>query len=55
MPVNQAAMAAMKKQYGDEKGERVYYASVNAGKIKEDRPRIKRALEGLIELKRRRT
>ena len=26
MPVNQKKMAAMKKTYGPEKGERVYYA-----------------------------
>jgi hypothetical protein len=26
-------MAAMKKQYGEEKGEQVFYASKNAGKI----------------------
>ncbi len=27
-------MAAMKKEYGDEKGERVFYASANKGKIR---------------------
>ena len=27
------ALAAMKKTYGPEKGERVFYASVNAGKF----------------------
>ena len=27
-------LAAMKKQYGSEKGEQVFYASANAGKIK---------------------
>lgn len=39
-------MAAMKEQYGSEKGERVFYASKNAGKISgvEDRHR-KRAVE----------
>ena len=26
--------ASMKKQYGKERGERVFYASVNKGKIK---------------------
>jgi len=26
-------MAAMKKEYGDKKGEEVFYASSNAGKI----------------------
>ena len=30
----QTILASMKKQYGDEKGERVFYASINAGKIK---------------------
>jgi hypothetical protein len=25
-------MAAMKKQYGEEKGERVFYSSINKGK-----------------------
>lgn len=29
----QKIMAAMKKQYGDKKGESVFYASVNDGKI----------------------
>lgn len=27
-------MASMKKQYGEEKGERVFYASANKGRIK---------------------
>ena len=27
-------LASMKKQYGSEKGERVFYASINSGKIK---------------------
>lgn len=26
-------LAAMKRQYGDKKGEQVFYASINAGKI----------------------
>lgn len=26
MPVNRKKMAALKKQYGDEEGERIYYA-----------------------------
>lgn len=26
-------LAAMKRQYGPERGERVFYASINAGKI----------------------
>lgn len=27
-------LAAMKRQYGAKKGEQVFYASINAGKIK---------------------
>lgn len=27
-------MAAMKKEYGEDKGERVFYASANKGRIK---------------------
>lgn len=27
-------LARMKKHYGPEKGERVFYASINAGKLK---------------------
>ena len=27
-------LAAMKKQYGDSKGERVFYASINKGTVK---------------------
>ncbi|GAG55112.1 unnamed protein product, partial [marine sediment metagenome] len=27
-------LRAMRKQYGEEKGERVFYASINKGKIK---------------------
>lgn len=27
-------LANMKKEYGEEKGEEVFYASINAGKIK---------------------
>jgi hypothetical protein len=34
MPINQKAMKSLKKEYGD-KGERVYYALVNKGKLKE--------------------
>jgi hypothetical protein len=37
MPLNakgQKIMAAMKQQYGEKKGERVFYASRNKGKIK---------------------
>jgi hypothetical protein len=36
-------MSAMKKEYGPKKGERVFYASRNAGKITGvDKPRKKR-------------
>ena len=37
MPINtkgREIMAAMKKQYGDKKGESVFYASKNKGTIK---------------------
>jgi len=37
MPITskgRAIMAAMKKQYGDKKGEGVFYASKNKGNIK---------------------
>lgn len=30
----QKILRAMKEHYGEEKGERVFYASINAGKIK---------------------
>ena len=48
MPVNRKAMANMKKEYGDEKGERVYYASVNKGSVKESLEEARRTREGLI-------
>lgn len=37
MPLNkkgQKIMASMKKEYGEERGERVFYASKNKGTIK---------------------
>jgi len=34
MPVNKKKMAALKKEYGAEKGERVYYAMENKAKHK---------------------
>lgn len=34
MPVNAEAMAKLKKEYGDKKGESVYYALENEGKMK---------------------
>jgi len=33
MPVNRSIMASLKKQYGDKKGEEVYYAMEEKGKI----------------------
>lgn len=33
-PKGKEIEAAMKKEYGDKKGEQVFYASKNAGKIK---------------------
>ena len=42
-------MAAMKDQYGGEKGERVFYASKNAGKIKGvDKPRTRKQRTGKL-------
>jgi hypothetical protein len=35
-------MTAMKKEYGPEKGERVFYASANKGKIKGVHKKIKK-------------
>jgi hypothetical protein len=37
MPINKKGkkiMSAMKKEYGDKKGEQVFYATKNKGKIK---------------------
>ena len=34
MPINQKMMRNMKSEYGDEKGERVYYAMENKMKMK---------------------
>ncbi len=34
--------ASMKKQYGKERGERVFYASVNKGKIKKAKKKKKK-------------
>ena len=33
MPVNQSLMAALKKRYGDEKGETIYYKMESEGKV----------------------
>lgn len=32
-------LRSMKEEYGDEKGEEVFYASINAGKIKGAHPK----------------
>jgi hypothetical protein len=50
MPVNQKKMRALKKEYGPDKGERVYYAmeqkeKKRKGKRKKKDP-IKSAVEG---------
>jgi hypothetical protein len=42
MPVNQKKMAALKAEYGEEKGERVYYAMEQKAKKKKQRPKLKR-------------
>ena len=34
MPINKKAMSNLKKEYGDKKGENIYYALENEGKIK---------------------
>lgn len=33
MPVNKKLMRSLKKEYGEEKGERVYYAMEAEGKV----------------------
>ncbi len=33
-PKGQKTLAAMKKEYGPKKGEEVFYASINKGKLK---------------------
>jgi hypothetical protein len=40
----QKILAAMKKEYGPEKGERVFYASINKGKIKGAEPKKKHGI-----------
>ena len=47
-------MAGMKKQYGDEKGESVFYASANSGKLTGVHERLREAGRGLKRAKRRR-
>jgi len=55
MPLNEKGKkikAAMKKEYGDKKGERVFYASENKGTIKDvtkkKKHHPKRAEEGAV-------
>ena len=46
MPLNekgQKIMKSMKKQYGSKRGEQVFYASLNKGKIKRVKKKKKRA------------
>jgi hypothetical protein len=47
MPVNQSMMRSMRKQYGSEKGERVYYAMENKmkGKMKKSNGSARMALK----------
>lgn len=33
-PKGRKILAKMKQEYGDEEGERVFYASINSGKLK---------------------
>lgn len=44
-------MSAMKKEYGGKKGERVFYASRNAGKITGVDPESKPKKRGLRHVK----
>jgi hypothetical protein len=39
VPVHAAIMRALKRQYGEKKGERTYYAMENAGKLPHQRKR----------------
>ena len=39
-------LSAMRKEYGSEKGEQVFYASINAGKIKGAEMRKKKHKKG---------
>lgn len=56
MPLNdkgQKIMASMKHEYGDKKGERVFYASRNKGTIKGVDPESSRRAFGVGPRKRR--
>ncbi len=49
----QKIMANMKRQYGDKKGEQVFYASVNSGKITGVHPGSKKKYVRALKRKRR--
>lgn len=40
MPVNRKKMNALKKHYGDDKGERIYYAEEQIERKKQGKPPI---------------
>lgn len=46
-------LANMKRQYGNEKGERVFYASANSGKITGVHPNSKKKYVRALKRKRR--
>jgi len=50
-PKGSKIMSAMKKEYGGKKGERVFYASRNAGKITGVDPESKPKKRGLRHVK----
>lgn len=37
MPINQSKMKALKKEYGKEKGKKIYYALENKAKTKKEK------------------
>lgn len=41
MPVVRSIMSNLKKQYGDKKGESVYYAMENSGKIPHNKKKLR--------------
>ena len=55
-PKGREIKGAMEKEYGDKKGEQVFYASKNAGKIKGVEGRTKKGFskEGAVVRKHRR-
>jgi len=46
MPVNKSLMAKLKKKYGSEKGERIYYAMEQKAKSKKKRGKHKAKRRG---------